>query len=238
MNPLNKEIKVSLLRQGAAIVGFADLSELPAENRDGYRYGISIAVELNPKIVAIIGNGPSLEYYNEYKRKNDFLNQLAEDCAGLLKHKGFDSLAKTQSVVKTDETTKRSKLPHKTVATKAGLGWIGKCALLVTEEYGPAIRITSVLTNMELDVGTPITESRCGSCEDCKKICPAGAVTGKNWVPGMNRDDFYRALDCRDKIKERGKSLGLTEGTCGLCFWVCPWTQKHLKKSIGIHGQV
>ena len=238
MNPLNKEIRKSLLHQGAAIVGFADLSELPAENRDGYRYGISIAVELNPKIVAIIGNGPSLEYYNEYKRKNDFLNQLAEDCAGLLKHKGFDSLAKTQSVVKTDETTKRSKLPHKTVATKAGLGWIGKCALLVTEEYGPAIRITSVLTNTDLDVGTPITESRCGSCEDCKKICPAGAVTGKNWVPGMNRDDFYHALDCRDKIKERGKGLGFTEGTCGLCFWVCPWTQKHLKKSIGIHGQV
>ena len=232
MNPLNKEIRKSLLHQGAAIVGFADLSELPAENRDGYRYGISIAVELNPKIVAIIGNGPSLEYYNEYKRKNDFLNQLAENCASLLKTKGFNALAKTQSVVVQDEKTKRTKLPHKTVATKAGLGWIGKCALLITEEYGPAIRITSVLTDAVLDVGVPITESKCGQCEECKKICPAGAVTGKQWEPGMNRDDFYHALDCRDKIKERGKALGLTEGTCGLCFWVCPWTQKHLKKSL------
>ena len=54
----------------------------------------------------------------------------------------------------------------------------------------------------------------------------------------MNRDDFYRALDCRDKINERGKGLGLTEVTCGLCIWACPWTQKHLKKSIGIHGQM
>ena len=238
MKKLNKEIKESLLRQGAAIVGFADLSDLPLDIRDGYRYGISIAVELNPEIVKIIGNGPSLEYYNEYNRANNLLNQLAENCAGLLKHKGFDALAKTQSVVVQDEKTKTTKLPHKTVATKAGIGWIGKCALLITEGYGSAIRITSVLTNADLDVGVPITESRCGNCEECKEICPAGAVTGVQWKPGINRDDFYHALDCRDKIKERGKGLGLIEGTCGLCIWTCPWTQKHLKKSIGIRGQV
>jgi len=231
-NQLNTEIEQLLKRQGAALVGFADLSDLPPDIRDGYRYGISIAVELNPQIVKIIGNGPSKEYYNEYKSKNNFLNQLAENCAGLLKTKGFNALAKTQSVVVQDEKTKRTKLPHKTVATKAGLGWIGKCALLITEEYGPAIRITSVLTDADLDVGTPIVASKCGDCEECKKICPAGAVTGKQWESGMNREDFYHALDCRDKIKERGMGLGFTEGTCGLCFWVCPWTQKHLKKSM------
>ena len=65
------------------------------------------------------------------------MNQLADNCAEFLKNKGFDALAKTQSVVKTDETTKRSKLPHKTVATKAGVGWIGKCALLITEAIWP-----------------------------------------------------------------------------------------------------
>jgi epoxyqueuosine reductase QueG len=231
MIALNKEIRESLLRQGAAIVGFADLCDLPLENRDGYRHGISIAVELNPKIVAIIGNGPNMEYYNEYNGANKLLNQLADSCAELLKTKGFEALAKTQSVVKTDEATKRSKLPHKTVATKAGIGWIGKCALLITEQYGAAVRITSVLTNADLDVGVPITESNCGDCLECKKICPAGAVTGIQWKPGMNRDDFYHALDCRDKIKERGKGFGLTEGTCGLCFWACPWTQKHLKET-------
>jgi epoxyqueuosine reductase len=229
-NQLNAEIEQHLKQQGAAIIGFADLSDLPADVRDGYRCGISIAVELNPNIVNIIGNGPSKEYYHEYKSKNDFLNQLAENCASLLKTRGFSALAKIHVVQ--DEKTKTTKLPHKTVATKAGLGWIGKCALLITEEYGPAIRITSVLTDADLDVGKPIIESRCGDCEKCKNICPAGAVTGKQWEPGMNRDDFYHALDCRDKIKERGITLGLTEGTCGLCFWVCPWTQKHLKKSL------
>ena len=231
MIALNKEIKESLLRQGAVMVGFADLCDLAPRDRDGYRYGISIAVELNPKIVAIIGNGHSIEYCNEYNGANKLLNQLADSCAELLKTKGFEALAKTQSVVKTDEATKRNKLPHKTIATKAGLGWIGKCALLVTEQYGAAIRITSVLTNADLDVGVPITDSNCGHCTECKKICSDGVVTGIHWKPGMNRDDFYHALDCRDKIKERGKDLGLIEGTCGLCFWACPWTQKHLKEA-------
>ena len=231
MNPLNKEIKSKLIQQGAALVGFADLSDLPSDIRDGYRYGISIAVKLNPKIVQIIGDGPSTEYYNEYRDKNEFLNQLADNCAELLKNKGYDALAKTQKVVVSDEKTKRTKLPHKTVATKAGLGWIGKCALLITPEYGSAIRITSVLTNAKLGVGTPVIKSQCGECVECKNICPAGAVTGKQWVPGINRDDFFHALDCRDKIKERGQQLGIPDGTCGLCFWACPWTRAYLRKA-------
>ena len=231
MKTLNKEIKENLLYKGAAIVGFANLSEFPAEIRNSYRYGISIAVELNPKSVVNIGKGSNLEYYEDYKRANTLLNQLAENCAELLKTKGFDALAKTQNVVITDENTKRTKLPHKTVATKAGIGWIGKCALLITEQYGSAIRITSVLTNAKLDVGIPITESKCGKCEDCKKICPAGAVSGKQWHAGMDRDDFFKAMDCNDKIHERGKLIGRTEVTCGLCILVCPRTQQHLKNS-------
>jgi epoxyqueuosine reductase QueG len=232
MKTLNQEIQESLLRQGAALVGFSDLSDLPPDIRDDYRYGISIAVELNPKIVKIIGNGPSLEYSDEYDRVNKLLNQLAGNCAELLKTKGFAALAKTQSVVVQDVKTQTSKLPHKTVATKSGLGWIGKCALLITEKYGPAIRITSVLTDADLDAGTPITMSKCGKCEECKNICPAEAISGIEWKAGLNRDDFIKALDCDEMLKERGKEIGGRHGSCGLCIWVCPWTQKHLKKSL------
>jgi epoxyqueuosine reductase len=168
MKTLNQEIKESLLRQGAALVGFADLSDLPPDIRDGYRYGISIAVELNPKIVKIIGNGPSMEYSDEYDRVNKLLNQLGESCAELLKTKGFNALAKTQSVVIQDAKTQTSKLPHKTVATKAGLGWIGKCALLITEEYGPAIRITSVLTDADLDMACQLPCRNAASVKNVK----------------------------------------------------------------------
>lgn len=232
MNSLNHEIEARLRRQGAVLVGFADLAALPVEARDGYLYGISIAMELDPKIVNIVGNGPSHEYSDEYDRVNSLLNQLAESGADLLKSRGFDALAKTQSVVVQDKTTQRSKLPHKTVATKAGLGWIGKCALLITEEYGSAIRITTILTNAELSVGAPITMSKCGKCDECKKICPAGAISGIQWQAGLDRDDFIKALDCDSMLKERGNVIGHRHGSCGLCIWACPWTQKHLKSRL------
>ena len=46
-------------------------------------------------------------------------------------------------------------LPHKTIATRAGIGWIGKSALLVTAKYGSAIRLSSILTD------TPIETASC-----------------------------------------------------------------------------
>jgi len=231
MNNLSMELKEKLSRKRASIVGFADISGLPVEARDGYPHGIIIGVALNPLKVMQIKDGPNLDYYNEYKEVNKFLNNLADYTADILKEKGYHALAKTQRVVIMDDQ-KRTKLPHKTIATKAGIGWIGKDALLITEEYGAAIRITSILTDVDLDYGTPITTSRCGECNECQKICPANDVTGKNWVAGIDRDEIFRALDCHDKIAERGRELGLTEAMCGLCIWACPWTQKYLKRNM------
>jgi epoxyqueuosine reductase len=231
MKALNREIKEYLIGQGASLVGFADLSDLPSDIRDGYSNGISIAVALNPEKVMKIGVAANLEYYEEYIATSELLNGLAESGALWLKNNGFGALGKSKRVVIQDEVTRRTKLPHKTVATKAGLGWIGKCALLVTDEYGSAIRLTSILTNAELDAGMPITESRCGNCNDCKTACPAGAVSGQSFKIGMDRDEFFNAHGCKAKVIERVKGLGRTEGTCGICIQVCPWTQKYLQKS-------
>jgi len=232
MNKLSAELKDKLTQKGASIIGFADISDLPFADRDGYPHGVVIGVALLPSLVIRTKNGPSIEYRDETNRITEFLDNLAEYAAQVIKSKGFSALPKTRKVVVTDQQTKRTKLPHKTIATKAGIGWIGKGALLITEEYGAAIRITSVLTNADLDFGAPVTTSRCGDCTECQKICPANAVVGKNWVAGMDRGEIFRALDCRNKIIERGRELGMTELTCGLCILACPWTQKYLKRKL------
>jgi epoxyqueuosine reductase QueG len=92
---------------------------------------------------------------------------------------------------------------HKTVATRAGLGWIGKCALLVTEEYGSAVRITSVLTDAPLEVNKPVNNSNCGTCNNCVRNCPAEASSGDLWAAGMKRETFFDYLACRNKTIER-----------------------------------
>lgn len=226
---ISKEIKNQLISKGASIVGFADLSCLPREQTKGFDYGILIGVSLKPEVLSGITNGPTLEYYEEYKELNRLLNELDEYAAEILTSKGYSAYPKVQSNIEIDEKTRRTELPHKTVATRAGVGWIGKCALLVTEEFGSAIRISSVLTNAILDTGTPIDKSRCGDCLECKKSCPAGAVSGDNWNVNKDRDEFYDAFDCRKTALERSSKIGLNETICGLCILKCPWTERYLR---------
>lgn len=229
---ISEEIREKLIERGASIVGFADLTNVPEQDRKGFRYGIVIGAALNPEIVLGIKNGPTLEYYSEYKRINKLLNELDEYAADLLREKGFDALPKVQSIVEIDEKTRRTELPHKTVATRAGTGWIGKCALLVTEEFGSALRISSVLTNAELDAGMPINKSKCGDCTVCKDICPAGAVSGNRWEVHKDRDEFYNAFECRKTARERSSKVGIDESLCGLCILKCPWTKRYLRKGL------
>jgi len=226
---ISKDLKEKLLSKGASVVGYADLSCLPRENTKGYNYGILIGVCIKPEVLLGITNGPTLEYYEEYKRLNRILNELDEYAAEILKDKGFSAYPKVLSNVEIDEKTRRTELPHKTVATRAGVGWIGKCALLVTEQFGSAIRISSVLTDASLETGIPITKSKCGDCLECKKACPAGAVSGENWDVNKDRDDFYNAFDCRKTARERTYKIGLAESLCGLCILKCPWTERYLR---------
>ncbi len=73
MASLNSEIKAKLMEAGASLVGFADISDLPAETTRSMTSAISIAVALESSIIKEIANGPTNRYYQEYNRINGFL---------------------------------------------------------------------------------------------------------------------------------------------------------------------
>jgi epoxyqueuosine reductase len=225
-----EELKRILLKNGAGLVGFADLDDLSLEVRENMRFGISLAVPLNPEIIAKIIDGPTGEYYAEYLRANELLSKLASWAVQFLNQQGFKAKGLAPTNVGIDWSTHSTKLPHKTVATKAGLGWIGKCALLVTKQFGPAIRLTTVLTEAKLPVNQPIENSLCGDCVECVKICPGNAPSGKNWGKGMYRDNFFNAEACSQCAKMMAKRVGIDQTICGMCIAVCPWTQNYIKK--------
>jgi epoxyqueuosine reductase len=230
MPSINDEITSFLLANGASLVGFADLKEIDAEAIDNFPYGISIAIALSPQVVSGIKIGPTAEYHTEYKKVNDLLDDLAQKTALLLIKKGYKARVRP-ATFEEDKSTLTAKLPHKTVATRAGLGWIGKSNLLVTRRYGPAVRLTTVLTDAPITTGKPINKSLCDHCIHCVDACPAHAHTGKNWEPGMSREAIYNAFACRDMARNLSKKLiGESVSICGLCITACPWTQKYLKR--------
>ena len=67
----------------------------------------------------------------------------------------------------------------KMAARLAGLGWIGRSAMVITPEIGPRVVLEAILTNAPL----PVTikkpmDCHCGECRRCVDICPAKAYTG------------------------------------------------------------
>lgn len=225
------ELRTLLQSNGADIVGIADLKEIPADVRDDFPVGISIAVALNPKIISGIKDGPTKQYYKEYERVNRLLDELGHYADEYVQEQGYQAKWFAATWVGIDPRTLSTILPHKTVATRAGLGWIGKCALLITKTYGSAVRITTVLTNAPLPVSKPVDTSLCGECTSCVEVCPGHAPSGKAWEKRLHRDEFYNAFACQETARELlMERVGIRETICGMCIAACPWTQKYIER--------
>jgi epoxyqueuosine reductase len=230
MIDFKKDIVQPLLEIGASLTGFADLRELPENARFSMEYALSLAAALDPLIVSGITEGPTPEYYEEYKRTNRLLSHLTKEGARLLESFGFKAIPIEPTLDNFDRSTLRTALPHKTVATRAGLGWIGRNDLLITPEYGSAVRLSSILTDARLGEGKPINVSRCGTCHACVEACPAKAPSGRDWDVSLDRDDFLDVHACYRKAKEYAAERGYGSTICGICITVCPWTKKYLKQ--------
>ena len=232
------EKRINKLAKGYELdlVGVADLS--PASShlvRQGgaifknYPRAISLGFRLSNEVVESIAdhaNRPLVMNYihHVYSVVNGRLDQAALSVAGFLMEQGYLAFPVPASQVLSFETY-TGLVPHKTAAHLAGVGWIGKNALLVTGEYGPRVRFVTVYTDAPLSAGAP-QKVRCGSCRACVDACPAHAFTGNSFDEEKHRDYIYDAEACNNYMKERRLSLlgkNVFGGNCGLCIQVCPF---------------
>ena len=122
--------------------------------------------------------------------------------------------------VQKDPVMSIGEFSDKLAAVRAGIGWIGKNALLVTEEYGPRIRLSSILVDAEIPVSEVKGFKGCGSCETCVKMCPSKCLKGAEWKSGMKREEIVDVFKCIQKIKK------VNEYMCGFCLLSCPMGSK------------
>jgi epoxyqueuosine reductase QueG len=209
-----------LKSRGVNFIKVVDISMLSANENRGYSTAILIGLALSPGYIYRLSEENASDK-SEFAEKEHAVDNLAEWIADYIRDKGYRSYAQSERNLINefyDVDTKTSSLPHKKIAMLAGLGWIGKSNLLLTEEYGSAICMCSVLTDAPLPTkNLPIIRSKCGECNVCKNICPTKAIHGTEWEKGMARELIVDVYHCTACLK---------------CMFSCPWTQRYMKKYI------
>lgn len=222
---LTEELTQCLKDCGAALTGYGDMIGVPGCE---YRTGVSVAIPVPIHIIRDLQNAPTKEYAQMYHELNGKLNHIVTTGAEFLTTHGYRAFAQTTTAVQIDDECK-TLIPHKTVATRAGLGWIGKNCLLVTQEFGSAVRISSLLTDAPLNASEPIIKSRCGNCRCCVDACPAHALKGTLWTSETPREDMFAHQICYEKqIEIMSENTGIETDLCGKCFAVCAYTQRYI----------
>jgi epoxyqueuosine reductase len=182
---------------------------------------ISVVMRLDPLVVRGLRHGPTLDYQQEYLRVNVALDDATGTLVDVLHVHGHAA----ERVCATGEESNGDRpFPHKTAATSAGLGWIGKTALFISPEFGPAVRLATVFTDLELPTGEPVSESRCGACRECVDACPAGCGRDVQWRPGMARELLFDAGACRHHMT---LFTSVEASICGICIAACPYASRH-----------
>ena len=155
----------------------------------------------------------TLEGYLKYYNYN-LLDNIAIETSKYLEKNGFISFPIQARV--TDWTEVKGVFPHKLAAIAAGLGIQGKCSLIITPEFGPRVRLASLITEAPLKTSAPrkdTTRSICGDCRKCIDICPIDAL------------DYDENTETTSIDKMACWKLTLP-GRCGLCMAVCPYGRK------------
>ena len=213
------ELKAWLSDQGADLAGTSHLAGLLPERFVKLPYAVTIGVRLSDAVVSEVTDGPTMLYFAHYRAANAFLDALAFKCVGWLQRRGKNALAIPASQSTSDDGF-AGDFPHKTAANMAGLGFIGKSALFVSQEFGPRVRLATVLTDAALPVGE-LQPVMCGSCRLCVDACPCGAITGRVWSKNGEREDIVDAALCSRHMKKAYQHIG-RGAVCGICMSVCP----------------
>lgn len=193
-----KRFDASLLVEGAASIVVCAVSYLSTFSR-GYEEGCRTKVA---------SYALARDYHLTIK---EMLRELAErlrEAAPELKYRAF---------------TDSAPVAEKTLAVRAGLGWIGRQSLVVNPKFGTMMLLGELIINEAVDVySEPMRNVGCGSCRACLDSCPNGAILDNRLI------DTRRCISCRTIEREwQGEAIDLDGWIfgCDGCQSACPFNR-------------
>lgn len=109
-------------------------------------------------------------------------------------------------------------------ARYAGLGWIGKSAMLLSPKKGSYLLLAGAALNVELPPDEPMAD-HCGSCTRCLDACPTDAFPRER-VVDAGKCVAYLTIENKGAVPE-GLRAGVGDWVlgCDVCQEVCPWNR-------------
>ena len=211
-----KEIRKVFEDHPEMIYGFTDIRYSPYA--ESYASALVFAVPYGEQL--------SADDYSEERFENGIrsargeLEKVVAEIEGILQRHGTNYWV--PPVAQRNETELLAPFSFKTAAARAGIGWFGKNDVIITERYGPRVRLSAILIDEIFDYGEPITESRCpDECTRCVDICPCKALKNHQWTAGTDRSEMIDYQKCNRMRSAFISKLG-RKNACGLCMVVCP----------------
>ena len=223
---LQKRIRDLCGERGAEMVGFADLNRLdfPGQKDPGgllpdCSSAVSFGIHLNGGSLLNLPETRN-SYMMEFRQVNHRLNSINYDICTLLENNGYRAIGAPGTASTGVEENLAADISHKHLAVQAGLGGFGLNNLVLTKEYGPAVRFSTVITTADFKADAARSSgTHCHECQSCVKACPVDALSdwqdsyspAEGWP--MDKEACYHHIFVR-----------LNGQRCGLCIKACPQT--------------
>lgn len=193
----------------------------PHELLPGTLRVISVRMNYLPAKAAFAStlNNPQLGYVSRYALGRDYhkllrqrlkkLGEQIQDYCGELNFRPFVDSAPVM---------------ERALASKAGIGWVGKHSLILNREAGSWFFLGELLIDLPLPVDQP-QEEQCGRCVACITTCPTGAIVAPYTVDAR-RCISYLTIELEGAIPEEFRPLlGNRIYGCDDCQLICPWNR-------------
>lgn len=164
--------------------------------------------------------------YARYLRGEDYHLTVAKRLEGMMEEAVHEWSKTERSALQWKVCVDSSAILEKSWAALAGLGWIGRNRLLITQDYGTYLVLGEVLISQKTGQAPQPLNNHCGECRRCLSKCPTQALMDSGIRPC--RCISYLTLENRKQWALPDKERALT-GTwiagCDLCQEACPFNQ-------------
>ena len=183
-----QEVKDVALEQGADLVGIVSARDLAEHEEEIVRILPSaksvVVVAAKHSLAAIRSETNQMAQFDTIHTYGQ-VEKAAHGTARFLESRGAPAVAVPAFIpldMSAPKKGMRGEICWRRAGVRAGLGSYGENGLLVTREFGSAVRVSGVVTAAELP-GDPLAEEDvCDHCMRCVEACPVGALAGEGKI--------------------------------------------------------